>query len=81
MVDYIQGVILVLFEALICSAFLSSFLQRKHREIRWQMLEVASLAGLYLISAAHHILFKIAPDKGRWTGACSDTGCRHILSM
>ena len=52
MVDYIQGVILVLFEALICSAFLSSFLQRKHREIRWQMLEVASLAGLYLISAA-----------------------------
>ena len=52
MVDYIQGVTLVLFEALICSAFLSSFLQRKHREIRWQMLEVASLAGLYLISAA-----------------------------
>ena len=52
MVDYIQGVILVLFEALICSAFLSSFLQRKPREIRWQMLEVASLAGLYLISAA-----------------------------
>ena len=43
---------MVLFEALICSAFLSSFLQRKHREIRWQMLEVASLAGLYLISAA-----------------------------
>ena len=56
MVDYIQGVILVLFEALICSAFLSSFLQRKHREIRWQMLEVASLAGLYLISAATHII-------------------------